>query len=466
MNESVIGIITSDVPYAGNVMLIPGEIQAKARKLCWKYNSTDPSDKEALSTILKELLGTWDERTAIMPHVHFDYGINTHFAGGHFTFVNFDCVFLDTSPIHIGGNVFIGPKCIIACAGHPVNSDQRLGEPLSSSKPITIEENVWLGASVTVLGGVTIGKGSVIAAGAVVTRDIPAGVVAGGVPCKVIRAITETISSTIPNITLFLDYINYGGYPEVVFSERIQENPGQFIRHDIIDKVLLRDLPSLYGIQDVQELNSLFTMIAYHSGEQFSYEAMSKESGVKKELLKKYIQYLEAAFLIKVIHRTDDNAKKYQRDISFKIYLTNPSLRCALFQPIKVTDEGIGDMVETAVYAQWIPRQRTDISFANWRLSKKEQGEVDIVGIDPARQKPLWGVEIKWSDRYVQHPGELKSLLWYMQNNGLKEAIVTSETQTVDVEMGSVVLHFLPVACYAYTVGRNTLEHSKSFYGL
>jgi predicted AAA+ superfamily ATPase len=88
---------------------------------------------------------------------------------------------------------------------------------------------------------------------------------------------------------LFIDYINYGGYPEVVFSQKIQENPGQFIRHDIIDKVLLRDLPSLYGIQDVQELNSLFTMIAYRSGSQFSYESMSKESGVRKDLLKKYI---------------------------------------------------------------------------------------------------------------------------------------------------------------------------------
>ena len=88
---------------------------------------------------------------------------------------------------------------------------------------------------------------------------------------------------------LFIDYINYGGYPEVVFSEEIRENPGQFIRHDIIDKVLLRDLPSLYGISDVQELNSLFTMIAYHSGAQFSYEKLSKESGVKKETLKKYI---------------------------------------------------------------------------------------------------------------------------------------------------------------------------------
>ena len=267
---------------------------------------------------------------------------------------------------------------------------------------------------------------------------------------------------------LFVDYINYGGYPEVVFSEKIQENPGQFIRHDIIDKVLLRDLPSLYGIQDVQELNSLFTMIAYHSGSQFSYETMSKESGVRKDLLRKYISYLEAAFLIRVIHRTDDNAKRYQRETSFKIYLTNPSLRCALFQPIKVTDDEIGDMVETAVYAQWIPRQSTDsvISFANWRLNKKTQGEVDIVGIDIGRQKPQWAVEIKWSDRYTERPGELESLLWYMPKNGLTDAIVTSETVTMMKKMDDLVLHFIPVACYTYTVARNTLKNTRFLYGL
>lgn len=266
--------------------------------------------------------------------------------------------------------------------------------------------------------------------------------------------------------SLFVDYINYGGYPEVVFSEKIQENPGQFIRHDIIDKVLLRDLPSLYGIQDVQELNSLFTMIAYHSGSQFSYEAMSKESGVRKDLLKRYINYLEAAFLIRVIHRTDDNAKKYQRETSFKIYLTNPSLRCALFQPISVTDDEIGDMVETAVYAQWIPRQGVDISYANWRQSNKIQGEVDIVGIDAGLQKPQWAVEIKWSDRYAEHLGELESLLWYMPKNGLTDAIVTSRTVTLKREMDEVVLHFMPVACYAYTVAHNTIKSTRTQYGL
>jgi len=266
--------------------------------------------------------------------------------------------------------------------------------------------------------------------------------------------------------SLFIDYINYGGYPEVVFNEKIQENPSQFIRHDIIDKVLLRDLPSLYGIHDVQELNSLFTMIAYHSGSQFSYESISKESGVRKDQLRKYMAYLEAAFLIKVIHRTDNTAKRYQREVSFKIYLTNPSLRCALFQPIRETDEEIGNLVETAVFAQWIPRKGVDISYANWRVNNKEQGEVDIVGIDVARQKPQWGVEIKWSDRYADYPGELESLLWYMPQNGLKEAIVTTKTRTEDKQMKEVLLHYIPVSCYAYTVGENTLKHVQEYYGL
>ncbi len=264
---------------------------------------------------------------------------------------------------------------------------------------------------------------------------------------------------------LFLDYINYGGYPEVVFSDKIKENPGQFIRHDIIDKVLLRDLPSLYGISDVQELNSLFTMIAYHSGAQFSYEKLSKESGVQKETLKKYINYLEAAFLIQVVRRTDDTAKNYQRETQFKIYLTNPSLRCALFEPIHERNNEIGDMVETAVYAQWFPRQGAELRYANWRQGK-QQGEVDIVGLDIARQKPYWAVEIKWSDHYFSNPWNLKSLYYFMERNAMSEALVTSIKETGLKEVNGKRLHFIPVACYAYIVGENTLNQTKSLYGL
>lgn len=126
-------------------------------------------------------------------------------------------------------------------------------------------------------------------------------------------------------------------------------------------------------------------------------------------------------------------------------------------------EEEIGDMVETAVYAQWIPRQGVDISFANWRLNKRAQGEVDIVGIDAGLQKPQWAVEIKWSDRYAEHPGELESLLWYMPKNGLTDAIVTTKTLTMNKEMDNVALHFLPVACYAYTVAANTIKTLVSY---
>ena len=263
----------------------------------------------------------------------------------------------------------------------------------------------------------------------------------------------------------FIQYINFGGYPEVVFSEKIQANPGQFIRSDIVDKVLLRDLPSLYGITDVQELNSLFTVIAYHSGSEFSYENLSKISGVKKDTLRKYVEYLQAAFLIRIVHKTDINARKFQRATAFKIYLTNPSLRCALFQPIQPMDEKMGDMVETTIFAQWIQRENANISYANWK-DGRNNGEVDIVGLSTINQKPQWAVEVKWSDRYYEHTGELQSLLNFMEINHIKQAIVTSIEKKGKKQLEKLALQFIPTAVYAYIVGHNTLQERRQKIGL
>jgi hypothetical protein len=255
----------------------------------------------------------------------------------------------------------------------------------------------------------------------------------------------------------FLKYINYGGYPEIIFSEKLQVNPSRFIKSDIIDKVLLRDLPSLYGIQDVQELNSLFTSIAYNSGQEFSLEALSQASGgVEKNMLKRYIQYLEAAFLIKIIHRIDHNARKFSRANYFKIYLTNPSLRSALFTPLQATDKVMGAMVETAVYAQWLQREWFEPWYARWTQGRF-QGEVDMVGLSPQNFKPLWALEIKWSNRYFENPGELRSLLTFCETNKLKSALVTTINKSGTKEMDKFKLHFLPSALYAYTVGKNTI---------
>ena len=118
----------------------------------------------------------------------------------------------------------------------------------------------------------------------------------------------------------FINYINYGGYPEAIFSEEIQNNLSRYIKNDIIDKVLLRDLPSLYGIRNQQELNKFFTVLAYYTANELSLESLATTSGIDKNTLKKYLEYLEAAFLIKQITKIDDTGKKMQRQSRGKYY--------------------------------------------------------------------------------------------------------------------------------------------------
>lgn len=186
----ILSRIKEDKGFVGNAMHIPREAQAKARRLCWKFNNSDPDDPKAQRDILMRLFGTYYSSVYLMPSFRCDFGFNIHFKG--FALVNYNCVFLDTSPIRIGRSVLIGPGVVLACAGHPIHPEQRCSSALETSEPITIEDGVWIGANSTVCGGVTIGEGSVIGAGSVVTSDIPKGVIAAGVPCKVLREITES----------------------------------------------------------------------------------------------------------------------------------------------------------------------------------------------------------------------------------------------------------------------------------
>ena len=258
----------------------------------------------------------------------------------------------------------------------------------------------------------------------------------------------------------FLNYLNFGGYPEVVLSERIQGDMGRYVKNDIVDKVLLRDLPSLYGIKDVQELNRFFTYIAYNTGNEFSYENMSKESGIQKDTLKKYLEYLEAAFLIKVLNKLDITAKKLKRVTSFKVYLTNPSLRTALFSPISESDQEMGNMVETAILSQWMHRENLNLNYARWK--DKKEGEVDLVLLDDKNFKPAWGVEIKWSNRYLEKTNELSSLIQFCEKNGLTAALVTSKNQEGNKCYQNIDFTFIPSALYAYNIGVNTLKMKSS----
>ncbi len=252
----------------------------------------------------------------------------------------------------------------------------------------------------------------------------------------------------------FVDYINYGGYPEVIFSEKIQSDPGRYIRNDIVDKVLLRDLPSLYGIQNVQELNSLFTYIAYHSGNEISLDTLSSNSGIAKNTIKKYINYLEAAFLIKIINRIDLNAKQFKRANFFKIYLTNPSLRSALFSPISKHDVFFGNMVETAIFSNFFHDQIKNKYYARWK-----SGEVDLVTLNE-KLKPESAVEIKWSNRFVENPKELKSLFSFMKKHNI-HSYVTTIDKSVYYDFDDDLILFVPSSIFCLVTGSSMLKERE-----
>jgi uncharacterized protein len=249
----------------------------------------------------------------------------------------------------------------------------------------------------------------------------------------------------------FLNYLNFGGYPEVMFSDTIQADPGRFIKSDIIDRVLLRDLPSLYGIQDIQELNYLFTTLAFNTANEVSLENLSQSSGVAKNTIKKYIEYLEAAFLIKLVHRIDRNARHFQRANFFKVYLTNPSMWSALFEVLKAGDAVVGYLAETAIFSQWFhsPNPRY---YARW-----DGGEVDIVGLK-GNQSAAWAIEVKWSDAVIDEPRKLKSLLSFCSANNLTKATVTTVSKHCTLTSGGVELNFIPTSVYCWTVGHNLVR--------
>ncbi|MDJ0674515.1 MAG: ATP-binding protein [Calothrix sp. MO_167.B42] len=258
----------------------------------------------------------------------------------------------------------------------------------------------------------------------------------------------------------FVNYLNFGGYPEAVFSETIRQDPGQYIKSDIIDKVLLRDLPSLYGISDIQELNRLFTTLAYNSGNEVSLEGLCQSSGVAKNTIKRYLEYLEAAFLIQRVERIDQNAKRFKRAICFKVYLTNPSMRAALFGQLDMDSEAMGAMTETAIFSQWQHSKMTALYYARWK-----SGEIDIVSLN-AQQLPSWIVEVKWSDRPYSSRSELNNCVDFVHRNSniSQPILVTSRTITDDeVLYKEVRFSFKPASLYTYILGAKFLRDSDMF---
>lgn len=155
----------------------------------YDYNATRPSEAEKREALLKEMFAEIGEGCYIEPPFHSNWaGKHVHF--GDNVYANFNLTLVDDTDIYVGDKVMFGPNVTVATAGHPINPELRY-QAMQFNIPVHIGENVWIGANAVILPGITIGENSVIGAGSVVTKDIPANVVAVGNPCRVLREIGE-----------------------------------------------------------------------------------------------------------------------------------------------------------------------------------------------------------------------------------------------------------------------------------
>ncbi|USD42954.1 sugar O-acetyltransferase [Vibrio sp. SCSIO 43135] len=162
--------------------------QTQCLEVLYDFNHTRPSEGDKRNEIMQKLFAEVGENCYIEPPLQANWGINTHL--GNNVYANFNLTLVDDTDIYIGDSVMIGPNVTIATAGHPIDPELRR-KVAQFNIPVTIGNNVWIGANSVVLPGITIGENTVIGAGSIVTKDIPANVVAVGNPCRVLREISE-----------------------------------------------------------------------------------------------------------------------------------------------------------------------------------------------------------------------------------------------------------------------------------
>ncbi len=248
--------------------------------------------------------------------------------------------------------------------------------------------------------------------------------------------------------------MNTGGFPKNFLAEgaeaRALDGDG------LIDKVLHKDLAGLHGINDTRELIRLFTVLARNTGLEVSIEGLTKAMGVAKNTIRKYLDYLEHAFLIRRVARVDRSAKRFRRAVAFKVYLTSPCLYAALFGPVDPGDEVFPRLAETALVSQWLGSEAcATLAYASWR-----GGAIDLLSLGPDGGKPSHVYEIDWSDDYAPDgkkadlgPRRLAAFV-EATNRDAKTYVLTHES-TRQGTIGGIDVTLVPLSLYAYWLARD-----------
>jgi hypothetical protein len=215
-------------------------------------------------------------------------------------------------------------------------------------------------------------------------------------------------------------------------------------------------LAGLAGIADAAELSRLLLILARDTGTETGIDDLAKAAGIAKNTLRKYLEFLESAFLIRRLERLDQAGRRFQRAVAFKSYLVAPSLRAALLGPASPAEAGFARLAETALAAQWLGSPDAGrLAYASWR-----EGKVDLVTLDPASGKPARAFEVDWQDAYAKGAGVKgpAHLVGFVEaTNPQAKAYVLTRASARPARMRQTDVTLVPLALYAYWAGWETL---------
>lgn len=255
----------------------------------------------------------------------------------------------------------------------------------------------------------------------------------------------------------FRQYVNSGGFPKNTLAEGYE---AQALNGDgLIERVLNKDLASLHGISDTQELNRLFAIVAKNTGLEVSIEELTKALGVAKNTLRKYLDYLEHAYLIHRLPRVDQSGHRFKRAVAFKVYLTAPCLYAALFGPVDSESEVFPRLAETALVSQWLgAKDAANLAYSSWR-----GGGIDLLSLDPDSDRPSHVYEIDWFDDYAPEgkkagtgPKGLSAFVGGTNRNA--KAYVLTRESTRQGSIGGIDVTLVPLSLYAYWLARDPTQ--------
>lgn len=256
----------------------------------------------------------------------------------------------------------------------------------------------------------------------------------------------------------FVDYLNSGGFPEVAFDRSNTANLA-----DVVSFIIHRDLAGLCGIADQREVAKLMTRLALETGLETSIENLSSDMNVAKNTLRKYLEFLESAYLIKRIWRIDGEGKRFQRQTRFKVYLTSPAMRAGLAGPAAINDEAMGRLAETAVISQFMHSSTFQrLYYAFWKKGRKHMS-VSLVEMPPKGNTPVKCIELDWSNRAIARPHDvLGDMLEFLDVN---RPSTPSKALTRNMSgkrfIGEHEVGFMPVAVWCYAVGQVLLTGQR-----